>query len=237
MEVKLGPYKNWFGPYQLAELLCWWAKPTKDEHGFGDKPQWVHKFGEWLAYGSVEPPAQVGEIRPWGDRRPKTWLYKLLEWIESKRTRQIKVRIDPWDSWSADYTLALIILPLLKQLHKTKQGAPLVDDGDVPDHLKSTNAEPKENDWDTDSNHFLRWDWVLQEMIWAFQQKLDDSWEDQFETGTNDLHWKQLPGGMTEMIPGPLHTKHYDWPARKQYEQRIQRGFLLFGKYYQNLWD
>ena len=34
MKVKIGPYKNWFGPYQLAELLCFWAKETVvDEYG------------------------------------------------------------------------------------------------------------------------------------------------------------------------------------------------------------
>lgn len=236
MEVKLGPYKNWFGPYQLAELLCWWAPTTKDEFGIKRKPDWVHRFGEWLAHGSCEPDLVPGEVRPWS-RSNKTALYKFLEWVDSKRTRQIKIRIDPWDSWSADHTLALIILPILKQLHNTKHGAPLVDDSDVPDHLKSTNAPPKTNDWDTDSNHFLRWDWVLQEIIWAFEQKLDDSWESQFETGTNDLLWKQLPDNMGQLVHGPNHTKEYDWPGRQAHEARMQNGFRLFGRYYQNLWD
>jgi hypothetical protein len=42
---------------------------------------------------------------------------------------------------------------------------------------------------------------------------------------------------MSQMIDGPNHTKVYDWEGRKAYEARIQNGFRLFGKYYQNLWD
>ena len=68
MKVKIGTYTKWVGPYQLAELLCFWAKPVEDEHGFKSKPDYVHNFGEWLAHGSVEPEAEVGEIRQLGSR-------------------------------------------------------------------------------------------------------------------------------------------------------------------------
>ena len=34
------------------------------------------------------------------------------------------IRIDPWDTWSMDHTLAEIIHPMLKQLRKTAHGAP-----------------------------------------------------------------------------------------------------------------
>ena len=38
MKVKIGTYTNWFGPYQLAELLCFWVKDVKDESGMKSKP-------------------------------------------------------------------------------------------------------------------------------------------------------------------------------------------------------
>ena len=38
--------------------------------------------------------------------------------------RTEKIHIDPWDTWSMDYTLALIILPMLNQLKESKHGAP-----------------------------------------------------------------------------------------------------------------
>lgn len=108
-----------------------------------------------------------------GERLAKTSLAKLCEWAESKRHRTIKVRIDPYDTWSMDSTLSLIILPMLVQLAADKHGAPYTEDADAPEHLRSTSAPPKENEWDTDANHFLRWDWIMGEMIFAFQQISD----------------------------------------------------------------
>ena len=238
MKVKIGPYTSWWGPYQLAETLCFWAKEEKDEYGIPFKPDWVHNFGEWLAHGSVEPEAQVGEIRSWDRERPTTWLYKFLLWIESKKKRTIKVHIDRWDTWSMDHTLALIALPMLKQLKERKHGAPYVDLADVPKELHGKKLTKKQKDnGEVDDKHFERWDWVMSEMIFAFDSKVNDGWQEQFETGTSDLQWKQLEGGMSQMIRGPNDTKEYDWEGRKKYEERIANGFRLFGKYYSNLWD
>lgn len=238
MKVKIGSYKSYFGPYQLAELLCFWAKKEKDEYGFPKKPDWVHDFGEWLARGSIEPDLEVGEIRSWDRERHETLLSQFLSWIHSKQKRTIKVQIDRWDTWSMDDTLAHIILPMLKQLNKDKHGAPYVDLKDVPKELHGKKLTKKQREsGELDDKHFERWDWVMDEMIFAFESKLDDSWEEQFETGESDLQWKQLEGGMSQLIEGPCHTKVYDWEGRKAYQERISNGFRLFGKYFENLWD
>ena len=238
MKVNIGPYKSWFGPYQLAELLCFWAKRVEtDDVIVASNPNWVHKFGEWLAHGDIEPEPAPGEIRSVRRKRPKTWLYRLLLWIDSKRKRKIYVRIDRWDTWSLDETLAHIIYPMLKQLQETKHGAPFVEDEDVPEQLRSTAVSPKQNEWDTDDNHFKRWDWVLDEMIFAFGSKLDTSWEEQFHTGEVDLAFKKLDNGMNKLTHGPNHTIRYDREGKRAYEERIQNGFRLFGKYFQALWD
>ena len=243
MKVSIGPYKSWFGPYQLAELLCFWAKKQTDEHGLPCKPQWVHDFGEWLAHGSVEPDAAVGEVRSWDRERPTTWLYRLLLWIAQRRQRRIQVRIDPWDTWGMDHTLGYIILPMLKQLQATKHGAPYVDNEDVPEHLRSTAAPaPTQEEQDcgaVDANHFARWDWVLDEMIFAFECQTGKyaDWEDQFHSGQSDFQWKQLDNGMSEMLHGPGHTHQWDQEGHRQWADRMQNGYRLFGKYYQSLWD
>jgi hypothetical protein len=171
-------------------------------------------------------------------------LYRFLSWVESKRKRKIKIRIDPYDTWGMDTTLSMIILPMLKQLHATKHGAPLVDDDDVPEHLRSTAAEPKENEWDTDSNHFVRWDWVMDELIWTFTQLHPDTdWEDQYRTGEYDLRsvpteWDEDgKPTMYEMKDGPNHTARIDHDGMTAHQNRINNGLKLFGKYYQGLWD
>jgi len=239
MKVKISNYTSWYGPYQLAKTLMFWVPEEKDEHGFPHTAERVHKFGEWLAHGKVLPDPEVGDVYTMWEDRPTTWLYKLLHWIHSKKSRTIKVHIDRWDTWSMDHTLALIVLPMLKQLKETKHGAPMVDVEDVPKELRPTKKEQAayNKDGTTDDKFFERWDWVLDEMIFAFDSKVNDGWEEQFETGEYDLQWKKLEDGNYQIVEGPEHAKVYDWEARKKYEERISNGFRLFGKYYNNLWD
>ena len=122
----------------------------------------------------------------------------------------VEVQIDPWDTWSMDYTLAPIILPMLRQLKETKHGAPNVDDDDVPEQLRSTSAPFKDNEWDTDMFHFDRWDWVLDEMIYAFDCKANKD---------------------------DVYMRFEDNEEMQIEQERISNGFRLFGKYYENLWD
>jgi len=229
MKIYIKKSPKWFGPYQLAEKLCFWAKPVVNEHGFKDPPDWVHNFGTWLAHGNAKS-------EKWNKDQPKTFLYKFLIWIYNKRKQKKYVRIDPWDTWSMDNTLAHIVLPMIIQLKETKQGAPFVDDDDVPEELRSTTNSGK-----LDNLHFKRWDWILDEMIFAFRNKLDDNWEAQFESGTHDWDYElTLIDGkhkMYQMVHGPNHTYKVDEEARDAYQERISNGFRLFGKYYECLWD
>lgn len=246
MRVKIGPYKNWFGPYQLAQAIMFWVPKEKDEYGFPHTAERVHKFGEWLAHGSVRAKPKVGDVdKIFDDDRPETWIYKLLQWIDKKKKRKIHVHIDRWDTWNMETTLGYIVRPMLKQLFENKHGAPWVDDEDVPEELRSTSAreltEEEKNNGHTDDNHFKRWDWVMNEMIFAFES-LDggenQDWEDQFTTGEYDFRFEKIDEkGTSQMVRGPNHTAVTDWDARKAYAERIQNGFRLFGKYYQNLWD
>jgi hypothetical protein len=227
MKVYIGPYRDWIGPYQIAEMLCFWAKKEKDEFGFPKKPDWVHDFGTWLS----------------GGEEKESLLLKLCNWIHSKKERKIKVHLHDYDTWSADHTLAHIILPMLKQLKATQHGAGFVDDEDVPEGLRSTDAPPKENEYDTDANHFKRWAWVLDEMIQAFECHVDESWEDQYRSGVHDIVWEvsatdeEGKPKYYQMKDGPNNTYKCDYEALEKHQKRNQNGFRLFGKYYQNLWD
>ena len=208
MKVKIGPYVKWWGPYQLAELIPFISKDT------------TKKIGDWLA---------------------KTWVNDLCEWSYSKVQRKIKVHIDPYDTWSMDNTLALIILPMLKQLKATKHGSQLVDDEDVPEHMRHTFIKGPD-DWETDDRwiHY-KWEWVLNEMIWAFEKELDEDWEDQFRHGTPVYKdtWVDDDGNDYQQVQFKQTNLDY-WVDRdgiKEYNDRIDNGFRLFGKYYRGLWD
>jgi hypothetical protein len=156
------------------------------------------------------------------------------------KERKISIRIDPYDVWSMDETLALIIHPMLIQLKKSKMGAPYTDDEDVPEHLRSTSAPPKKDEFSTDDFHFDRWDWILDEMIWAFSQVNNHEIEDSFYSGVSDISWKERNIGgevLHEMIRGPNDTRSFDKEGWEQWNERKRNGFKLFGKYYSSLWD
>lgn len=245
MKIKIGPYRNWFGLYQLAEALCFWVREVEDEYGIKGKPDWVHDFGHWLAHGKAPIKHQVGDVYSWdkGDDLPTTLLYKFLLWIDSKKTRKISIKIDKYDTWSMDHTLALIIVPMLKQLRATKHGSPYVDAEDVPAHLHAdpnrinlgTNGEPMK--WDPDYKIHDRWDWVLGEMLHAFECELDEGWEDQFNTGEHDILWEKKENGFSEMKRGPNDTFEVNREALKVAWDRRNNGRRLFAKYYHSLWD
>ena len=233
MRVKIGNYKNFFGPYQLAEVLCFWTRNTRE------KPDYVEKFGEWLAYGSIEPDVEreVGEIYALGGKKRKhTILYNFLMWLDDKRERTIKVKLDRWDTYSADHTLAYIILPVLQKLKKDGMCIPSVYDEDVPEELRSDKAGPKKNHWDLDGNAEARWEWVINEMILAFESKASDGvWEEQFYSGGGEgILVKQLEDGNAEMLSDS--KMKIDREGLKRYQERITNGFVLFGKYYETLW-
>jgi hypothetical protein len=213
-----------------------WSKCSRDktvirsleeelEHKYVERPDWTEK---------------------WSDRL--TPISNAIAWVWDRVHPPINyVKIDYWDTWSMDHTLSPIILPMLKQLKEKQHGAGFVDDADVPEELKSTSAPAKENEWDTDDNHFKRWDWVLNEMIFAFECKADDSWQDAFREGEIDMIWipvdkdgNEVPKGEHKhyrMDHGPNDTYKCDYDGMKKVEERIQNGFCLFGRYYQNLWD
>ena len=160
------------------------------------------------------------------------WIYNhtVNLYLDKRPGQKISVKIHNYDTWSMDHTLAPIILPMLKQLQATKHGSPWVDDEDVPEELRSTSAAPKENDYDTDDNHHKRWDWVLDEMIWAFEQKARDDWE-------GDYYEYEDDPTKTEGLGLGLKLVWEDPEGRKAHQARMTDGFKLFGKYFENLWD
>jgi hypothetical protein len=218
MKVYINKYRDhWLSPYTICEKICWWREIDYDEH-------WVQRVVKVL-----DPVMGV-----WRD------------FLDIVHPRIEYVKIDRWDTWSMDSTLTPIILPMLKQLKKDKHGAPYTEDADVPERLRSTTKaaiKSKKETWDTDGNHFKRWDWIMDEMIWAFEQLADD-WEAQFHTGTSDVVWipsKELDAKgkplTYEMKSGPKDTRKWNKKGYMKHSARIDNGTRLFGKYYRALWD
>lgn len=214
VKVYIGPYINWIGPYQIADKVFFWIEKYPDDEAI--RSRWDYKmrdsFGPWLS---------------------KTWVNQFCNWINSKKKREIRVEIDDYDIWSMDHTLALIILPMLKRLRDTKNGSANVDPEDCP-HI----GKGKETDFGySDDKDHERWDWVLNEMIYAFEAEVDEDWDQKFYSGVHDVTWKKLPDGYSEMVRGSKDTFSIDYGAMKADEERRKNGRILFGKYYRGLWD
>jgi hypothetical protein len=184
-------------------------------------------------YGYVDWPTEQTRFErnlEWLEDRVQDF-YNVFNWIWfDRRTQKVSVKIDRWDTWSMDHTLAPIILPMLVQLKETKHGAPNVDPKDVPKELRPTTKWKKayEGDGTTDPKFFERWDWVLDEMIWAFEQKCRDHWEEDYYGPYIESKDKRELFGRFEWI---------DDEGRQKHQERMSNGFRLFGTYFENLWD
>ena len=161
-------------------------------------------------------------------------VYNVFNWLwYDRRTQKVRVRIDCWDTWSMDHTLAHIVLPMLAQLKRTKHGAPNVDNADVPKELRMSKKDRIQfaNNGSTDDKFFKRW--VLDEMIWAFNQKCRDNWDDDY------YEYREM-GPEESKDPDSLFGIKLVWEdpeGRMAHQERMTNGFKLFGKYYENLWD
>lgn len=194
------PRYHWISPYTVLEKVIFWREIDYDE-------PIIDKWAKRL-----EPISKA--------------LQTFLDFVHP----EIKViKIDPWDTWSMDLTLSPIIAAMLKQLKATNHGAPSVDDEDVPEELKSTSAPPKKNEWDSDDNHFKRWDWVMDEMIWTFEQLSDwDNDKKYFDYGDRSKE---------DSFEVSINKMKIDHDGLNAHNARIQKGLNLFGKYFRNLWD
>lgn len=204
MKVYMNGYKdNWISPYTILEKIVFWREINYDEP--------IIEF--------------------WAGR-----LYPLCEaWrnFADRFNRNIRwVKIDHYDVWSMDHTLAHILVPMLKELQRVKHGAPNVDLADVPRHLHPTAAQQKKFNTigHTDPKFFKRWDWVLAEMIWAHEQFLLDDPDGRF-------YDHSLAQDSKDDLNTQVSKIKVDRKGLKAYHDRWSNGLRLFGKYYRNLWD
>lgn len=198
MKVYIGPYpKGRFTTFRLFQAYLTWKYPDKNWWDVEEKDytkidrvvEWLHNFTDDVLLA------------------PLTWLFR-------KEKQKIKVRIDHYDTWSADTTLAHIIHPLLKKMEK--HGTPWTDREDAPSDAKYDNKKDAE-DYDVGYNED-RWQYILGEMIYAFEMIKEGKW---------DLEIYDKHGGWTDEA----------FTERNKIQDRIKNGLRLFGKYYQSLWD
>lgn len=234
MKVYISKYRyHWISPYTILGTLCFWEKDKDVFYNLDDDPNNKYiKAVNFLEHVSK------------GLQKVLDFIYPRIEYV----------KIDKYDTWNMDSTLAVIILPMLKQLKDTKHGSPIVDDEDLPYDMATINHEEYDAQSTFDWYHgpmparyansiHDRWDWVLDEMIWAFENYIDENCDSQFHSGEHD--YRSVPCKWDEngkptlfsFEQGPNHTAVFDEVGFNKHHERINNGFRLFGKYYRNLWD
>ena len=128
------------------------------------------------------------------------WLY---DWFGYSPKQRTSIKIHKYDTWSMDHTLAPIILPMLVQLKETTHSHP---------------ADLTEQEWDE----------ILDEMIWTFEQKCRDHWQD-------DYYGPYVEDQKNGSMVGSF--KWIDHEGMNTHQERMSNGFRLFGTHYENLWD
>lgn len=224
MKIYIGPYKDWVGPYQIADKLFFWIEKYPEDEALENR--WDYKFhdrfGTWL---------------------DSTWVSKACNWYHKKfQKRKIKIRIDNYDTWGMDHTLALIILPMLRQLRADKHGSP----GDMLGFQQTSNSSTQKcfefyeegDDAAWEAGH-QQWMEIMDKMIWSFEQIVDDNWEEQYWITEPEIDLSDHPEDKGKDWQ-PVRWKvegECDWVARQAHQDRISEGLELFGKYYQGLWS
>jgi hypothetical protein len=170
---------------------------------------------------------------------------------KSDKTRKVNIKIDRYDTYSMDHTLALIILPLLIQLKENKSGVPgsIVSDVGGEDYSDQLcfdfYSETHQESFDIACNN---WDTILDKMIWSFQQIALEDYDKLYHHGKPEYDWVKTDStyynpvtGKTEktyqMVDKNPNEHWYDFIGHALHEDLIQEGLDLFGKYYRNLWD
>lgn len=117
------------------------------------------------------------------------------------------------ESGGLPYELGVIIAGLLRKLRDIDMGCPIIDSSDVPEHLLDSSEE-----WGTEAQR----KWLLDEMIWAFEQSTLD---------LEDM-------GSRERIQNGrrLFVKYYDSLRFVIRHENLHKAFRHMATWDKNLW-
>jgi hypothetical protein len=158
-----------------------------------------------LGYTTLDKLIANETIRPEvGKKAEQALLFvnKHLQTLVDKMQLNI-VKLNTHDIYSAELSMAKIIYPALIRLQKEKKGAPKVDFEDVPENLQPNISEimAYERQGETDDKYFKRYDYVIGEMIFAFEYIVN---EKQFAFDQYDeVEFKRVENGLR------LFAKYY----------------------------
>jgi hypothetical protein len=142
-----------------------------------------------------------------------------------------EVKITKADLWSLDSSLGFVILECLKAYGDKVRSFCIIDNDDLPEEFHLEKAEDghlREFNAEQDAKLEAGWKWAINEMIWAFNTSVDDSWDECF--------FKEVSEQNEISVEGKLARTKFDKEGYNQARKRILNGRRLFAKYFDSLW-
>lgn len=220
MKVDLGPYKNWFGPYQFVKLLKY----------VGVSEDTCDKIADKIP---AAPFLWLEKLR--GERKEKVVIHNYDAWSADHTLAKIiapllrKVKEGKHGVPSEFLTKEYNGLVSSKEFWDEKGEGPLHDKADVL-------FKEAEDEWDKTLDH----------MIWAFEEYNKDSWDDPYWTGehgefesvgSGETFWNPITKKDEQVFEMKLTgNSECDWDARAKHWDRMQEGINLFAKHFSSLW-
>jgi len=147
----------------------------------------------------------------------------------AKKPRIEKVAVHPWDTYSADNTLALVIHPVLVAFKEDvkEKGAVPSDFLDPVDVSAMTEEEAQALHEKMYNEALLKWEGIIDQMIWSFGEvKGDYAGEESF------FKIKDTDADVMD-----LESRYdIDNNGLNDYYEKIDEGLKLFARYYRSLW-
>lgn len=120
------------------------------------------------------------------------------------------------DLWSIDYWFIKTIIPMLEEFNEIKHGVPI---------------DMEEEEWTME----------IKNMIYCFKESTDEycSEKNEYEEDFHNLIWRDYAMPNKYKDEEELRQKWIDreYEIDKYKEKMRNKGFELFSKYYDNLWD
>lgn len=164
--------------------------------------------------------------------------------INTKKEDTVKkMEIGFTDLFNLDGVLGRVIVACLEAFKKEEHAGFTVEDAHLPDHLaylKPLVVDGKYTDeiygGNSDPLHKERFNYIIDEMIFAFQSCYDSSLEDYW---IPDPDYDPTQDTLITQADGSLLFNldiTEDDVKREAYEKRVRNGFNLFSRYYRSLW-
>ena len=148
------------------------------------------------------------------------------------KTGRWRIRVHDFDAWSAYYTIAKIISPVLKRFKKDTRSIP----GSLVPYDENLSEE---EDRERFREGCRKWDEILEKIIWAMD-----------ELGKNERNapdFPRLPGLTRRESDKRMFNReknkeemeiHKEFREKTlEYDRKIQEGCELLGKYFRDLWS